>query len=429
MKLSLYTIITKVENDLSIYYSTISGKFLVLNSIMNKAIKEKEYSLLPQNLYNLLIDYEMLVKKYINELKKIIKENNDNLYISFIPSSNCQLGCSYCGQSHDNSKYEKSDNEIIYNYFENKILTSNYKSVSVGWFGGEPLINLKSIEYLSHKFKNLCSKNNITYEAKTATNGILLNIRNFSKLMNCSINYIDITLDGTSEFHDNSRYFKNKNKSFEIIYTNLVKISNEKDLIGDCQLNIRMNVHKKNIKSVLTLYGKLKKDKMLKCFNFYIVPVHAWGNDANKITPDYDEFSELEMLLLKTSIKDYNKGTILPDRNFEVCMAVNPNAELIDPNGNIFSCTELPLVNSYNTKDIILGNIFTNTITKNKRLYGDWYLKLEKDNTNSPCFTCNLLPVCGGLCPKNWEENKGNCPSFKYNIKERIKLAYSQIVL
>jgi len=35
-----------------------------------------------------------------------------------------------------------------------------------------------------------------------------------------------------------------------------------------------------------------------------------------------------------------------------------------------------------------------------------------------------MLPVCGGGCPKAWHENMQACPTPKFNIKERLALAY-----
>ena len=46
----------------------------------------------------------------------------------------------------------------------------------------------------------------------------------------------------------------------------------------------------------------------------------------------------------------------------------------------------------------------------------------EIPNAEYWCKTCKFLPVCGGACPKSWYEGKPACPSFKYNINERLFL-------
>jgi hypothetical protein len=42
----------------------------------------------------------------------------------------------------------------------------------------------------------------------------------------------------------------------------------------------------------------------------------------------------------------------------------------------------------------------------------------------SPCKSCNLFPVCGGGCPKQWYDGGVACPSYKYNIEDRLVLDY-----
>ena len=57
---------------------------------------------------------------------------------------------------------------------------------------------------------------------------------------------------------------------------------------------------------------------------------------------------------------------------------MKPDAELVDPSGVLFKCSEVP-----------------------------------------------LLPACGGYCPKKWDDGDVPCPAFKYNIEQRLLLAYA----
>ncbi|RME86744.1 MAG: SPASM domain-containing protein, partial [Planctomycetota bacterium] len=60
--------------------------------------------------------------------------------------------------------------------------------------------------------------------------------------------------------------------------------------------------------------------------------------------------------------------------------------------------------------------------TKRERL-GNFYHEIEKGL--HPCKSCLFLPVCGGACPKLWKEGSCPCPSFKFNMKERLMLYYA----
>jgi uncharacterized protein len=67
------------------------------------------------------------------------------------------------------------------------------------------------------------------------------------------------------------------------------------------------------------------------------------------------------------------------------------------------------------------GNILNDTKFEDTYAIDQWYDKIN----NFQCSNCNLLPICGGHCPKHWIDAKYiPCPSFKHNITERLKLNY-----
>jgi uncharacterized protein len=115
---------------------------------------------------------------------------------------------------------------------------------------------------------------------------------------------------------------------------------------------------------------------------------------------------------------------LLPGLKSEVCLSVNPEAEVVDAFGNIFDCTEVPYVPAYEGSEYLLGNInnHPDTISKNRTLlnFNDEIL-----SGSLPCSTCEMLPVCGGACPKSWKENVAPCPANKFNIKDKLKLHYA----
>ena len=43
------------------------------------------------------------------------------------------------------------------------------------------------------------------------------------------------------------------------------------------------------------------------------------------------------------------------------------------------------------------------------------------------CARCPLLPVCGGSCPKLWQEGHLPCPSLRFNWNERLDLAAARL--
>ena len=436
MKLSYYLVIEELENESFIYYSTYSNKSILLNKRIHSILQNSkiDFELLNINLIKLLIEYSILVNNDINELERIIKENKTNInnsehfYIAILPTSSCQMGCDYCGQTHSNEKISNNIINKILDFIDIKLSEKKYSNLTVGWFGGEPLIQIKMISEASIDLIKLANKYNITYTAHMASNGLLLNSRNLEILSTCKIISIDVTLDGTKELHDVSRKLKNGKTSFDKIIKNLENFT-QSNL--DINISIRTNVHKENFNDIFNLYNLLKEKKILNKCRYYITQVHAWGNDAHNISLSPNEFAELETKLLLTMIKDGFNSKLIPDRNFEVCMVVNKNTYIFDHIGNAFSCSELPLVEkNYDLEKVKEFNINDHNILDVKtkqRLFYNWNDKILNSESKSPCSKCVLLPICGGGCPKNWSEEKGNCPSFKYNFNNRLKLQYYEI--
>jgi uncharacterized protein len=119
------------------------------------------------------------------------------------------------------------------------------------------------------------------------------------------------------------------------------------------------------------------------------------------------------------------KVNYLYPRKKQVCMALNPLSELIDPNGGIFGCTEVSLVPSYgneNSNIHQLGNVNEGFLEKNKSDFSNFYDKNEIEKF--PCKSCEIFPICGGSCPKEWKEGRVPCPSMKFNSKDRLLLYY-----
>ena len=68
------------------------------------------------------------------------------------------------------------------NFLKEKLQSGKYKYLSVGWFGGEPLLGYKTIKRLSPVFIDLCEKYQIHYQSAITTNGYLLTKNKFRYL-------------------------------------------------------------------------------------------------------------------------------------------------------------------------------------------------------------------------------------------------------
>jgi uncharacterized protein len=435
MKLSYYSIFSEPlnERDDVALLATRTGQSCVITKEAQDHLLEGRFELLSDELRTRLVDIELLVDPEQDELQYIIDENkrsikktDGSLYIVIQPSANCQLGCDYCGQSHTKDYISASLQEKLVERTRNKLQEKNYPGLSVGWFGGEPLMGLSQIRLLTKEFLKLAEEQGIRYSSSIVTNGLSLKEDIFLELVrDLKVSHIEVTLDGTQEFHDNVRHTKKKEKTFDIILSNLEKILNRDDFESlNCPISIRCNVDHRNVEGVSPLIQLLaEKGLHQKIQYFYPIGIYSWGgNDAQTKSLTKEEFAQMEIdWLIEMLDLGYRPG-FMPNRVKNVCMAVSDSSEMYDAFGNIFDCTEVSYSDTYGD-GYVLGNLKFDEVTySSTRTFSNWNDQILANEFQ--CFSCKMLPVCGGCCPKSWREGRRACPNSKFNIKEKLALAY-----
>lgn len=435
-KLSYYTLFSDTLNSRgdSVLFCSRSGESFVVNKELKTNLLEERFDLIPDPIIEKLIASKGIVLKEENELfeireenKKAIRQNDDSeLYIVIQPSANCQLGCYYCGQNHTKNYLTEEYSRAIVERIRGKLMAGNYKSLFIGWFGGEPLMGLPQLRELTNQFKKLAEEFNIRYASKIVTNGLSLKSKIFEELVvDLNVTQIEVTLDGPAEFHDTHRYTKEGKNSFELIYKNLTEIFKRDDYekLG-CFISIRCNVDRKNWEGVSPLIKLLANDGFQKkVSHFYVIGIYSWaGNDAHTNSLTKEEFASKEIDWLIEMFEAGFNPRVIPSRQKQVCAVVSPSFEMYDTFGNVFNCTEVSFSDTYEKTPYALGNLSNPKEISERRPLSDWNETILTDKF--PCHTCKMLPVCGGGCPKSWHEDMRACPSAKFNIKERLALGY-----
>jgi uncharacterized protein len=304
-----------------------------------------------------------------------------------------------------------------------KLGVRHVKKLLVCWFGAEPLAGLPAIRSLSPKLKSLAEKHGCTYEAKIVTNGLTLTDNIATEIVQDHlVKFVEITLDGVAEFHDARRHRKTGLPTFDTIFRNLVDIANRTDL--DMEIRVRCNVDRRNVDGVLPLIRLLADAGVQRRVDFYVAPVHSWGNDAHTRSLSHSEFAELEIDWYAEMFRLGFRPKLIPSRKPIVCLAVRPLGELVDATGALFNCTEVSYVPAYgNPNKYSIGDVTHGEIPERRSVLGDFNARVRRHEY--PCATCRMLPVCGGSCPKQWQEGLVPCPSPKFNIEERLLLQYA----
>lgn len=401
----------------------------MIDALAWELVETRKLDQLPKDILTELVDIELLVPDDQDELEIILRRNkaaiadDDNLYLVVQPTAWCQLGCGYCGQQHTRKHLSEEDQHLFVERVRTKLRLRDYKTLELSWFGAEPLAGLKVIRTLTPQLVRLAEEFSILYTAKVVTNGLSLTDAVASELeKKLGVGSIEITIDGSGLYHDARRYTKTGKGTFDRIFSNVVALAKRNDLRFN--LTIRCNVDRRNHEGVSPLLRMLAEAGIQDRISFYVAPVHSWGNDAHRESFAIEDFSAWEIKWFVEMIELGFNPPSLPKRRPIVCFAVSPQAELVDANGDLFNCTEVSYVPTYGKPNkYSIGTLKTGDFPDKRNILADFNERLSRGEYDCP--TCRMLPVCGGRCPKLWQEGIVPCPSAKYNIESRLLIKYA----
>lgn len=436
-KLSNYTVTTDILDEEAkvpkrIIYSTLTGQAVTISDEIYQDLKNSNFDKIANDILLKLINFEFIVTdkfddfEFVNKINSVSINDNNVLGVTMQPGANCQLGCHYCGQVHTKKYMDEALYEPLIERISNNLSQRDYKAFSVTWYGGEPLMALPQIRSLSKRFKDLVLPKDLEYRAGMITNGLSLKNKIFEELvLEHQVTFFQITIDTVAEHHDKRRITKTGEKTFDLIFKNVIDVTNnpiykEKK----CNIVIRINIDSSNYESVIPFLDFLAEKKLNDKVSVDFAPVANWGgNDAGKESLTKEDFAVIEIDWLMHAIKLGFRFNLIPGRSFQVCMVVDENQEVYDANGNIYPCWEFPYTPVYEGGDYKVGNILEDSSSYNMdAITRNWHEDVKDEKIW--CNTCTYYPVCGGACPKHWHEGTPACPSFKYNMEDKLVLQY-----
>ncbi len=418
---SFYNVEIKNEDGLLIYNILTQG-FVMLddreyeNFYKNSELWEKDNEKLSN-----FIKHGFIVEKddRIEYLKKfnIYKNYEENLSITFVPTQNCNFGCSYC--------FEKNEEKLTMSEetlkgaidFTQKLIEERdkLKSVDVCFFGGEPLLEIDKILRYGKKIKETCENKGINYTSSLITNGYYLNFEVAQKLFNeINLSFVQITFDGNRVYHNKTRITKDGEATYEIIFNNLKEIIYKWDKKIPFKTSIRIQVNKENLKSLKDLLIDLKEFDLSENLNIYFSPILGeWEENKNYIFNYFDEkefgkvyVNEIIPLIFELKFKNF---ALYPQPVVNPCGIASANSYIIDCDGTLKECWELIGGNEN------FGTVFNHNEEKRK---------LSKIELPAECENCKYLPLCTGGCPLRRLRGKKKCTFWKYCIKEYMLTIY-----
>lgn len=427
MIFSRFNFLFKSKSGEKFIYNSVSNSLLEISSdlyLKLKPFSNNNKTIEPYfdaDTLQTLIDHKVLVSEHDDESFVLQKKyfdyyksfKNDFLSLVIAPTLRCNFACPYCYEDNSESimDYYTIDHLINYIYSFRKI-----EKISICWDGGEPLLAFDKMLYF---LDGLYSRNSkLLVNHSLVTNGYLLCNEKIEKLIKFSLNYIQITIDGTPEHHNRNRPHKSGLPTYDRIISHIDNILQN---WPECFVNVRINIHKNNSQSVSETYKIL--NNRWKGLNFRISLVFVSDNDNCRVPcmKLHDRFRFFKQLSKDTDLPQVN---FFPENQVYGCTATYQNSLVVGPEGELYKCWA-----DIGNKARIIGSI-TNGVS-NISLVSE-YMIGSSMYSDEKCLNCFLLPVCNGVCNLVRFENKfrseklENCPVDFNDFAEMLLYHHNQ---
>ncbi len=428
-KPSMFNYISYIEDEMFIYnsYVGITGTRKVLPEHRNAVSQALSGGPVEECIKQELIDGGFMVGVSVNEKNRRTQKYlecvcSDTLLLVIHTTKNCNFRCPYCNLEFVNENLSEDVERRIIRFVQRNL--SQYKTVQIDWFGGEPLMNMESIERISKELISICDRAKKVYRATITTNGYLLTPDFLERLMRCRVHVFSITMDGLEATHNVQRVLANGKGTHTTIMSNLLFI---RDHVKNSKVRviIRTNLTRPIISSLKEYYNyynsRFKDDSR---FSMFVRPALDIGGsrvfqiaDTLVTKEEYDSaLFQLAQFAGKDGLKFSNNHTDLDTCGYS-CPAIMRGKYTISVDGIVSKCDSVDIGNE-------LGKLSSSGEIIKTGQYGeeDWLgicfrpqAECEDCFFSISCFKCK--------CPLNLIEGKPfSCKIDTAEIDSTIRL-------
>lgn len=316
-------------------------------------------------------------KSYLSTMQALSVKPYKNTF-TILPTTDCNARCFYCFEK--NCKKLNITPQIADDIADFIIKSSHGNMVKILWFGGEPLFNDKAIDLISKRI----SASGIEYASKMISNGYLFDEKRIEKAKELwNLKQVQITIDGTEKIY-------NKRKAY--IYTDdsspfLTVMGNIESLLKhSINVLIRLNMDDSNFCDLMNLADYLsERFSRFKNFSVYVSLIYDSNSSSFEFySSDIQElYAKREKVVEKLRTKKIYFEKKLENRfKLNQCIADNPNALIIYPDGKLGKCEHHMDTNH-------IGSIYEDEINTGEVANWRKYITIRED-----CYKCKLFPQC-----------------------------------
>jgi uncharacterized protein len=381
--------------------------------------------------FDKLIEWGFVIDENRNEIDtlkakhRIAAIENRDYQLIINPTQECNFNCWYCYETHPRGYMTEKTIEKIKKHIRQMIEVHRITGLSVGWFGGEPLLYFDEVVYpISLYAKELCAGNQLPFGCGVTTNASKINSDMIKKMNEIALSNFQITLDGGEKRHNRIRNEKGK-PSFDIIVRNIYHLCEQ---IEDVRINLRINYDDKTLedKSLVSIFKQIPGEyrKFITVDFQRVWQTTRRSNNSNDNGDCNDSLQPVEnqrKLDLHNMCYELGYRCTLPSAVFNIglthkCYADRYYYAHINYDGKIYSCT----ARDYSEKQVF-GELSDKGIIswKQDKIVG----KIAKAPfENEMCLSCKYLPLCMGPCSQTiMDVSPNNLRNICYLNREEVK--------
>lgn len=278
-------------------------------------------------------------EKHMDRLDLAPYLNPTHLQLIILPTEQCNFRCTYCYEDFEIGMMKRNTVDAIKKLLEKRL--PKLQSLSLSWFGGEPLMAKNIVSELSGFAQSECASAGIRFTSSMTTNAFGLDRATFDNLVQLDVRDYQISIDGDEEEHNKTRKLANGKGSFKKIWANLLAL---RESTEQFVVMLRVHVHKENTESIKQLLPKMQEafgdDPR---FTIFLKAVGDWGGNTVKsmelIKKPQEIIAELKVQLQELGWFNARPQVAGNNASISMCYASKPNSFVIRADGNLAKCT------------------------------------------------------------------------------------------
>jgi uncharacterized protein len=344
------------------------------------------------------------------------------LFITLMPTLQCNLACTYCFQkdfpafTKMSSHMEDATLEWILRLVDERGLST----LNIHYAGGEPTTRKEFCLRTAEILESAMKARGGSFTWQMTTNGILLDVPFAQAMERFGKGIFKLTIEGDKETHDQGRVYRDGRGTFDVIYANLVALAK-----AGVRVRVGGNFRPEQAASFEALLDKLEASGVAKLIEgVRFKPVIDEQSSACTGCSSRQKQEDQVLVQLNASVErrkmaaSVYKGELL-ESLLGPCELHWKNSYIIDPEGLVFKCPSVA-----GMPDLAVASVASSDAEKIAPL-----LELRPWEQ---CGDCPYMPVCVGGCLASKFLQTGrrdqvacNKGAFEQSFRETISKRYA----